>query len=118
MKQANSLAYRNVAPGKVSISWTYPHSVTGNVAGAVILYTDKKNLPMDQWRKISIPDPNMVDVVLFVLFILIFQKSVVLHSLHPGTRYYVQIIPKLTNGELDFSSVEKFEIRTDSRLFF
>ncbi|KAE9556533.1 hypothetical protein FO519_000227 [Halicephalobus sp. NKZ332] len=101
LRQANSLAYRNIAPGKVSISWTYPHSVSGSVAGAVILYTDKKDLPMDQWRKINIPDPNM--------------KSVVLHHLHPGTRYHVQIIPKLTNGELDFSSVEKFEIRTDSQ---
>lgn len=102
-RQANSLSYRNVAPGKVSIQWTYPSAISGSVVGAVILYSDRKNLPMDQWRRINIPDANM--------------KSVVLHNLHPGSRYHVHIIPRLINGELDYQNTEKFEFLTDNRKF-
>uniref|UniRef100_A0AC34Q2H6 Fibronectin type-III domain-containing protein n=1 Tax=Panagrolaimus sp. JU765 TaxID=591449 RepID=A0AC34Q2H6_9BILA len=100
MKQANSLAYRNVAPGKVSVSWSYPQSIAKKVTGATILYSDRKTLPLDQWTRINVPDGN--------------TQTILLQNLHPGTRYHIQIIPRLINGEPDYSSVEKFEIRTDS----
>ena len=66
MRQANSLSYRNIAPGRVSISWTYPPSIAGNVAGAVILYTDRKDQSLDQWRRISIPDATTVKKYIFL----------------------------------------------------
>ena len=62
MRQANSLSYRNIAPGRVSISWTYPPSIAGNIIGAVILYTDRKDQSFDQWRRISIPDATTVRI--------------------------------------------------------
>jgi hypothetical protein len=101
MRQGNSLSYRNIAPGRVSISWTYPSSISGNIAGAVILYSDRKDQTFDQWRRITISDAT--------------TKSVVLQNLREGTKYYVHIIPKLSNGELDYQSKEKFELQTDAR---
>uniref|UniRef100_A0A7E4VST9 Protein-tyrosine-phosphatase n=1 Tax=Panagrellus redivivus TaxID=6233 RepID=A0A7E4VST9_PANRE len=100
LRQANSLAYRNIAPGRVSISWTYPTTVSAPVVGAIILYTDRKDAPLDQWTRIDVNDAH--------------TKSIVLDNLREGTRYYVHIVPRLNNNELDYANVEKFELRTDS----
>ncbi|KAK0397699.1 hypothetical protein QR680_002225 [Steinernema hermaphroditum] len=98
-REPNSLAYRNVGPGKVSVSWSYPFTIAENVVGSVVYYTDDKNRPQDQWQTVHVTDPE--------------QKSITLSNLREGTQYYVQIVPKMINGELDFSSSEKFELRTD-----
>ncbi|TMS37249.1 hypothetical protein L596_004223 [Steinernema carpocapsae] len=98
-REPNSLAYRNVGPGRVSVSWSYPFTIADNVIGSVVYYTNNLNLPMDQWQKIRVNDPE--------------QKSLLLSNLREGTQYHVHIVPKMSNGELDFASSEKFELRTD-----
>lgn len=102
VREPNSLSYRNIGPGRVSISWTYPYSISGSVTGSTILYTNRKNLTMDQWDRININDPN--------------QNSVVLSNLNPSSRYYVQIVPQTTDGHFDTSAIEMFEIRTDGNV--
>uniref|UniRef100_A0A915A6D4 Fibronectin type-III domain-containing protein n=1 Tax=Parascaris univalens TaxID=6257 RepID=A0A915A6D4_PARUN len=99
VREPNSLAYRNIAPGQVTISWNYPYSISRSVTGSTILYTDRKDLSMDQWSRVDVPDPQ--------------QHSVLLSSLKPGTRYYVQIIPQINNERYDSNAIEMFEIRTD-----
>uniref|UniRef100_A0A9J2P9B5 Fibronectin type-III domain-containing protein n=1 Tax=Ascaris lumbricoides TaxID=6252 RepID=A0A9J2P9B5_ASCLU len=99
VREPNSLAYRNVAPGQVSISWNYPYSISRSVTGSTILYTDRKDLSMDQWSRVDVPDPQ--------------QHSVILSNLKTGTRYYVQIIPQIDNERFDSNAIEMFEIRTD-----
>jgi hypothetical protein len=101
VREPNSLAYRNIGNGQVTLSWTYPHSISGQVAGATIMYTDDKTKPMDQWMKVLVTSAT--------------QSSVVLSHLKPGQRYFVQILPKLVSGRYDESAMEMFELKTDER---
>uniref|UniRef100_A0A914WIS4 Fibronectin type-III domain-containing protein n=1 Tax=Plectus sambesii TaxID=2011161 RepID=A0A914WIS4_9BILA len=100
-REPNSLAYRNIGNGQVTLSWSYPHSISGQVAGATIMYTDDKTKPMNQWMKVLVTEPS--------------QSSVVLSHLLPGQRYFVQILPKLTSGRYDESAMDMFELKTDER---
>uniref|UniRef100_A0A1I7ZAW5 Protein-tyrosine-phosphatase n=1 Tax=Steinernema glaseri TaxID=37863 RepID=A0A1I7ZAW5_9BILA len=95
----NSLAYRNIGPGKVNVSWSYPFNIAANVIGSVVYYTDDKHLPLDQWKQLHVTNPK--------------QKTIELSNLREGTQYHVHIVPKMSNGELDFSSSENFQLRTD-----
>jgi hypothetical protein len=59
-KLPNSLAYRNIAPGQVNISWAYPHSIAERVSGATILYTDDESKNYNEWQKINILNGDQV----------------------------------------------------------
>lgn len=94
----SSLGYRNVSPGRVSVTWSYPPSIAHNVAGTTIFYTDQNHEHIDRWQRIKIEDAD--------------QRSVVLVGLREATIYYIQIAPTLYSGELDFGAVQKFQLRT------
>uniref|UniRef100_A0A915DBN4 Fibronectin type-III domain-containing protein n=1 Tax=Ditylenchus dipsaci TaxID=166011 RepID=A0A915DBN4_9BILA len=99
----NALAYRNVGPGRVVISWSYSSSITDSVAGAAIFYTDQVQDPnVERWQRVNVENT--------------IQQSVVLIGLRENTVYAIQIVPVLYSGELDFPSAEKFQLKTDSML--
>lgn len=98
-RESNSLEYRNLGNGKVSITWSYPSRYKDQLTGAMIMYTRDKRQPMDQWMKVLVSDPG--------------QRSVVLDRLAPGTVYYVRIMPKLKDDGYDSTAGESFTIRTD-----
>ncbi|KAK6760300.1 hypothetical protein RB195_021685 [Necator americanus] len=102
-KGGNSLAYRNIGPGQVEVSWTYPNHILNSVVGSTILYTDRKELSPEQWEKVIINDSK--------------NTTVRLNHLRQGARYSVQIIPRLFNGDSDYSSRALFEMKTDNRPF-
>lgn len=125
-KEANSLSYRNVGPGQVLVSWTYPDTIASKIAGqqsnrkkmhsgATVSYTDNKVLPLSQWRRISIDDPKKVR--LQIEWMMRVKTEVVLAHLREGTRYHVRIVPRLVSGEHDLGSGEAFELKTDHRRF-
>ncbi|KJH40410.1 fibronectin type III domain protein [Dictyocaulus viviparus] len=99
-REGNSLSYRNIGPGQVEISWTYPSSVLDNVAGATIFYIDAEEASSEHWQKIFIDNPT--------------ETTVLLSQLKQGTRYSVQIIPRLRNGNFDYLSASTFELKTDT----
>ncbi|CAB3410295.1 unnamed protein product [Caenorhabditis bovis] len=97
--EGNSLSYRNIAPGEVEIKWTFPKQILDGVIGSTVLYTDRKDLAPEQWEKVEIEDSR--------------NTSLVLRGLREGTRYSVQIIPRLYTGDQDLESREQFELKTD-----
>ncbi|CAD6188899.1 unnamed protein product [Caenorhabditis auriculariae] len=99
--ESNSLSYRNVNPGQVEISWTFPTHILDSVVGATILYTDRKDIAPEQWERVVIDDSK--------------NTTITLRNLREGTRYSVQIIPTLYTGEFDYESRELFELKTDTR---
>lgn len=66
-KLPNSLAYRNIAPGQVNISWAYPHYIAERVSGATVLYSDDERRNYDQWQKINIVGGEQVSMRIFQL---------------------------------------------------
>ncbi|KAI1725583.1 fibronectin type III domain-containing protein [Ditylenchus destructor] len=98
-RHPRSLAYRNVSPGRVVISWSYPTAVIDSVAGATIFYTDNERDSIELWNLVRVDNTA--------------QKSAVLIGLQPDTVYYVRVVPVLYDGSLDWESMEKFELRTD-----
>ncbi|CAJ0609219.1 unnamed protein product [Cylicocyclus nassatus] len=67
--------------------------------GSTILYTDRKELSPEQWERVIVNDSR--------------NTTVRLSHLRQGARYSVQIIPRLLNGNPDYTSRSLFEMRTD-----
>ncbi|GMT35667.1 hypothetical protein PFISCL1PPCAC_26964, partial [Pristionchus fissidentatus] len=101
VREANALSYRNLVPGKVAISWTFPESVLEGLAGTTVLFSEHKQLPVESWSRVELDDPR--------------KSSVVLVNLREGAHYFVRIVPVLRNGHKDFDNEEHFEMRTDTR---
>ncbi|VDM95276.1 unnamed protein product [Thelazia callipaeda] len=108
-REANSLSYRLLSPGRVQITWTYPssisHAVTGQVfldygIGSSVFYTDNSTLPIEQWKRIILDDAR--------------QNYVVLEQLKPNSRYYIRILPQINKSFYDSSMI----ILDHSRLSF
>ncbi|VDK47123.1 unnamed protein product [Anisakis simplex] len=100
IREPNSLAYRNIGPGQVRVSWTYPNAISNSVTSSTVLYTDRNDLGMEYWSRVDVSDPQ--------------QHTVVLKNLRPSTRYFVKIIPQLDNDRFDSTAIETFEIKTDA----
>ncbi|EYB96118.1 hypothetical protein Y032_0153g2920 [Ancylostoma ceylanicum] len=67
--------------------------------GSTILYTDRKELSPEQWERVVVNDSK--------------NTTVRLSHLRQGTRYSVQIIPRLISGDSDYTSRALFEMKTD-----
>lgn len=97
-REANSLSYRLIAPGRVNIAWTYPNSIMNTVTGCSVLYSEDSNLPMERWTKIDMPEFR--------------QNSIILENLKPNSRYFVRIVPQINYSQYDTTAIDMFEIRT------
>lgn len=53
VREPNSLAYRNVAPGQVSISWNYPYSISRSVTGSSYSQLSSFRYILSSWLSFS-----------------------------------------------------------------
>ncbi|MFH4973327.1 hypothetical protein AB6A40_000036 [Gnathostoma spinigerum] len=97
-QQSSSLQYRNVGMGKVSLTWTYPDALRPYVTGSTVMFTDRKELPYDQWARRTMNGQ---------------QNSIILTGLRPSARYFIQVVPHVQSDHFISPTIEMFEIRTE-----
>ncbi|VDN41177.1 unnamed protein product [Gongylonema pulchrum] len=59
-REANTLSYRLLAPGRVQIMWTYPSSIAPSVTGTTLVYAEDRDLPLERWERVDLVDPQQI----------------------------------------------------------